>query len=423
MGNSASKRLGDYCQLRNGYAFKSGDFVDDGIPVVRISDIQDGGIDLTDTVKVKPKDDFEKFSVSKGDILIAMSGATTGKYGVFDSSQKAYQNQRVGCFVIKDKKQLDNRFLYFLISQLKAKIESEAYGGGQPNISASKIEDYKIDIPHLEDQIRIANILSKAEALISQCKESLRLLDEFLKSTFLEMFGDPVRNEKEWKEEKLFEVLTDIKAGWSPVCEDHPRDDESQLAILKLSAVTYGEFNPKANKKLKPETEVKKRIEPNKGDVLFSRKNTLDLVGATAFVFRDYPNLLLSDTIFKLEYDKSKVNGLFLWKLLSNGSVRTAIQKLATGSAGSMPNISQERLLSFKTILPPLKLQIQFAHIVEKTEALKAHYQSSLQELENLYGSLSQRAFSGKLVPLHEGAGGGELAMAAEPKMKYGKSY
>ncbi len=374
------------------------------IPSLGAEHLNDFGGFKFEKVKYVPKsffNDMTKGIITRGDILVVKDGATTGKVSLVDDSfpfEKAAINEHVFLLrVLKDRAY--NRYVFhFLKSPIgQIEIQKDFRGATVGGISRRFIDLIKLTIPPIQDQIRIANILSKAEALISQRKESLRLLDQFLKSTFLEMFGDPERNERGWSEIKLNEILIDIKAGWSPVCEDHPRENESQLAILKLSAVTYGEFDPNANKKLKPETEVKKRVEPNKGDVLFSRKNTLELVGATAYVLRNYPNLLLPDTIFKLEFDKSKVDGIFLWKLLSNKSVRGGMQKLATGSAGSMPNISQERLLSFKIILPPYKIQTKFAQIVEKTEALKAHYQTNLQELENLYGSLSQRAFKGEL--------------------------
>jgi restriction endonuclease S subunit len=113
-----------------------------------------------------------------------------------------------------------------------------------------------------------------------------------------------------------------------------------------------------------------------------------------ALLFKDYPNLLLPDTIFKIEYKPERINGIFLWRLLSNNHIRAQLTKLATGSAGSMPNISKKKLMALQIIVPPLKLQNHFARIVEQSQEVKEHYRASQQSLENLYQSLSQRVFS-----------------------------
>jgi type I restriction enzyme S subunit len=264
-------------------------------------------------------------------------------------------------------------------------------------LNSLHLKKITIPLPSLPDQLHIANLLNKAENLISQRKESIRLLDEFLKSTFLEMFGDPVRNEKGWTVNTMRSVINGIDSGWSPVCLNKPRIHEYEWAILKLGSVTYRKFNPKENKLLDQSITIKKEIVPQKGDLLFSRKNTYELVGATVFIFESYKRLLLPDTIFKINYLKDKVSGLYLWYLFNDLKFRKVIQSMASGAAGSMPNISKEKLGKLKISLPPIELQTQFAQIVEKTESLKTQFQQSLSELENLYGSLSQKAFRGEL--------------------------
>jgi type I restriction enzyme S subunit len=104
--------LGKYCTVRNGYAFSSDEFTNEGIPVIRISDVTETGATSDKAQRIKHDEKHERFSIKKNNILIAMSGATTGKFAKYLSDEKAYQNQRVGCFVIKDENQLDNDFLY-----------------------------------------------------------------------------------------------------------------------------------------------------------------------------------------------------------------------------------------------------------------------------------------------------------------------
>lgn len=390
------EKLGDHCIVKNGFAFKSKEFVESGTPVVRIADIRNDKVILENSAKIKPSNAYESYSIQEGAILIAMSGATTGKIGRFKESVKAYQNQRVGCFVTNEKT-LSNEYLYVLLRSYQTIIQAKAFGGGQPNISAKELESLMIPFPPLGDQIRIATLLSRVQVLIARRKDNLRLLDEFLKSTFLEMFGDPVRNEKGWKRQKLGDLLSAIEGGWSPKCESR-QANIGEWGVLKLGAVTHCKFVDSENKALPKNVKPKRDKEVKKGDLLFTRKNTYDLVAACAYVYETKPQIMISDLIFRLVIkDESILSPIYLWKLLINQSQRKNIQALAGGAAGSMPNISKQNLRKVLLPLPPINLQNQFASIVQRVESLRILYQQNLKELENLYGALSQKAFKGDL--------------------------
>lgn len=167
------KKLGEVCKLKNGYAFKSGNYESKGVPVIRISDINGGFVSSKNAVRVIPKDDYEDYHVEENDILVAMSGATTGKFGIYKSSEKAYQNQRVGKFKILDERILNNNFLFHQINSLKRQIEKDAYGGAQPNISSSKIEQMQIVVPPLSEQ---QAIVAKIEELFSELENGKQQL-------------------------------------------------------------------------------------------------------------------------------------------------------------------------------------------------------------------------------------------------------
>ena len=158
------KELGHVCKLKNGFAFKSTNYINEGIPVIRISDINGGIVSSNKAVRVDANNEYENYLIENNDILVAMSGATTGKFGIYRSTEKAYQNQRVGKFKILDENVLDNQFLFHQIHSLKRQIEKDAYGGAQPNISSNKIEQMAIAIPPLAEQ---QIIVSKIEELLS----------------------------------------------------------------------------------------------------------------------------------------------------------------------------------------------------------------------------------------------------------------
>lgn len=380
----------------------------EGNKIIRTTNFTNSGIIDYEKIVTRKIDENKvlKKHLKKGDVIIEKSGGSPKQpvgrvvYFDLDTDEKLLCNNFTAILRPNEKLVIPKFFFYqLLIAHYTGRtLKYQNKTTGIINLQLDKYLETKIDVPSLSNQLHIANILSKAESLIAQRKESIALLDEFLKSTFLEMFGDPVRNEKEWDINFLSSVFTGIDSGWSPVCLNKKRSNEKEWAVLKLSSVTYRKFNPTENKLLDQGVEIKKELVPKKGNLLFSRKNTHELVGATVFIFEDYERLLLPDTIFKINYINEKVSGLYLWFLFNDDKFRQVIQSLASGSAGSMPNISKEKLGKLKISIPPIELQAQFAQIVEKTEALKTQYQSSLQELENLYGSLSQKAFRGELV-------------------------
>ncbi|SET29839.1 type I restriction enzyme, S subunit [Nitrosomonas marina] len=165
--------FGDVAYLKNGYAFKSNAYLHEGTPVIRISDISDGEVSSKNSVRVDYTNDFDGFHVSKGDILIAMSGATTGKFGVYNSSKIALQNQRVGNIRPYSEEIINKKFIFYFLFSAKREIEKRAYGGAQPNISANKIETIPFLLPPLNEQKRI---VAKIEALFSELDKGIESL-------------------------------------------------------------------------------------------------------------------------------------------------------------------------------------------------------------------------------------------------------
>ena len=404
------ERLGNICIVRNGYAFKSEQFIHDGVPIIRISDINKNFVTSENAVRIKYSSVFENFKLSKGDLLIAMSGATTGKYGIYNSEEAGFQNQRVGCFVIKDLKKLNSRYLLQTLRFLKPVIERKAHGSGQPNISTKDIEDLEIPLPSLSTQIQIANILSKAEILIEQRKQSISLLDEFLKSTFLEMFGDPTSNKKKYPKAKIRDVVTEVKYGTSK-----PAEEEGKYPYLRMNNITTdGYWDLSKLKYINMGDDEKAKCVVRKGDLLFNRTNSKELVGKTA-VFNLDEEMIIAGYLIRLRF-KENINPYFVWGYLNSLHGKQTLLGMCKSIVG-MANINAQELQDIKIIIPPIELQNQFAAIVTKTEALKEQYKKSLQELENLYGSLSQQAFKGALTFKEEEEA--SLMMAAEPDVKY----
>ena len=165
-------KLSDLCRIENGFAFSSNDYKTQGIPLVRISNIIHNTIDITDCAYIEGVTD-NKFKISKGDLLIAMSGATTGKMGVYPFDETAYLNQRVGNIKILNKSLLSPDYRNTYMQSKVDEILKIAYGGAQPNISASVIGNFDFPLPPYKEQIRIVETVQRIFGQLDVITESL----------------------------------------------------------------------------------------------------------------------------------------------------------------------------------------------------------------------------------------------------------
>ena len=165
-------KLSDLCKIENGFAFSSDDYKSQGIPLVRISNITHNTIDITDCAYIEGITD-DKFKISKGDLLIAMSGATTGKMGVYPFDETAYLNQRVGNIKILNKSSLYPNYRNTYMQSKVDEILKIAYGGAQPNISASVIGNFDFPLPPYKEQIRIVETVQRIFDQLDVITESL----------------------------------------------------------------------------------------------------------------------------------------------------------------------------------------------------------------------------------------------------------
>ena len=335
--------------------------------------------------------EIDKYSYDCECVLVAGNGDLNVKYynGKFDAYQRTYIIES------KDKLKLNNQYMYYFLSKYIEKLRNNAIGGVIKYIKLNNLTDIIFPLPRLENQKKIVEVLDKAQSLIDKKREQIELLDELVKSRFIEIFGDIRINEKGWEEKEISNLLISIDSGKSFVCEGYERKGEYP-AILKLSAVTYGVYNPLENKALIDANEFIDNMEVKEGDLLFTRKNTPELVGMCAYVYKTTPNLMMPDLIFRLNTNEN-CNKIYLWKLINNEMFREKIKMISNGSAKSMSNISKQNLMKLKVPVPPIELQNEFAEFVTKTDSIRSKMEESLSELEDNFNSLMQRLFKGEL--------------------------
>lgn len=372
-------------------------FIEKGIPLVTSKNLINGKIDFSTCAYISEEDHAaisKRSKVDNGDILYAMIG-TIGN-PVIVNKYRDFSIKNVALFKFNNSN-VYNRYIYhFLNSEIaKKQLAKLSRGGTQKFVSLGNLRKLKIPLPQLSEQRRIASILDKADELRQKRQQAIVKLDQLLQATFIDMFGDPVSNPKGWDWVKVGDIVDEFIGGKNIECPD---ERESDYRILKVSAVTSKVYKPNESKFAPKYFEPNPLVIVKKGDLLFSRANTTELVAATAYVWETPENIVLPDKLWKFSIsNESKVNKLYLWDLFKNIEFRNELSKLSSGTSGSMKNISKGKLNELKMPLPPKDIQDKFAEFSTKLWMQIKTFDQSFDNLESLFKSLQNKAFSGTL--------------------------
>jgi len=382
-------KIGDKVDISNGYAFKSSKYVEQGIRVVRITNVQKGEIqdDNPKFYSSDTKEELKSYLINEGDILMSLTG-NVGRVGVFPKEFcPAYLNQRVARIRVKSQDLFQKYLFYMLNSEF---FERDAIfnssGIAQLNLSTKWVSEYKIPLPPLEQQKKIAAILDEADAYRQKTKALIEKYDELTQSLFLDMFGDPVRNPMRWKVVNFSDVgkLDRGKSKHRPrnapelLGGIHPLIQTGNLAncgvYLKEYTSTYSDIGLAQSKKW-----------PS-GTLCITIAANIAKTGILTF------DACFPDSVVGF-IPNQKTNNLYTLFWLS--FLQKILEETAPESAQKNINLGILRALDFP--LPPIELQNQFADSVQAIEAQKAQAQDSLAQAEDLFNSLLQRAFKGEL--------------------------
>ena len=384
-------KLEEVATFVNGYAFSSEKYEDKGIPIIRISDI-DEEIKLEDCICYPEKslEKLKEYTVKKGSLLIALSGATTGKMGVFNSDRIAYLNQRI-CSIFSKDKNLLQEYLIFYLKNLKEIILKNSYGGAQPNISSKWLEKRVIGIPSLTEQKEIVVILDKLVTIINKKKNQINLLEELVKSRFIEMFGEPIRNDKGWEIKKLGEVTNKISSGATPT-GGKENYEISGISLIRSMNVHNGYFEYKDLAYISNEQARQlKNVEVELEDIL------LNITGASIARNCLVPSNIIparvNQHVMIIRIKNKILNSIFLNNLFLNNVYKQKLINLGEANGATRQALTKIQIEKLEIILPPLSFQNEFAEFVTKTNKLKFEAEKSLKEMENLYESLMQKFF------------------------------
>lgn len=380
-------KISDCCIITNGFAFKSDKYVDrDGARVIRITNVQKGKI-VDNDPKFYPFDllkNLDAYKIFEGDILMSLTG-NVGRVGKFPKEMvPGYINQRI-CRIMPKDERLDVNYLFQLLNSDKFETEAmrNSSGAAQLNLSSKWLNNYEIPLPSLHIQKAIAAKLDKAQEIISYNQQLLEKYDQLTQSLFIDMFGDPVKNEKGWKKIKLGS-LANISSGSTP-----SRTNES-FYKGNIPWVKTGEVNGKIilDTKEKISQDALKRFSCKlypKGSLIiamYGQGKTRGQIGKLGIEATTNQACAVIPPSNKMNYEY-----LFTLLKFSYEDLRDL------GRGGNQPNLNAGLVKNYEVINPPNVLQNEFAKRIEKIEIQKQMAQESLAKSEELFQSLLKESF------------------------------
>ena len=289
-------------------------------------------------------------------------------------------NQQINAIIPNDK--VLPEYLAYCIYYNRPGLIELANAPVVPIINKRQFENFSVNIEeNIGQQGSIVTILKAVDRLIYYRHKQLQKLDELVKARFVELFG--MINE----DVSLSYYIASLNAGKSLAGEE-----ENPNKVLKTGAVTYDYFDATQIKNLPMDYEPQEGHRVKVGDVIISRMNTAELVGAAAYVWDVPEHIYLPDRLWRAEI-KETANPIFVWQVLIQRSTKKSIRRIASGTSGSMKNISKPGLLGIRVVKAPIKLQEQFAAFVEQTDKSKVAVQKALDEAQLLFDSLMQKYF------------------------------
>ena len=369
-GNTPSKKIKEYWNK-------------DEVPFITPPELKYEGINyITPSIFVSKIGAKQGRIISKNSICVCCIGSL-GKLGIL--KEDSITNQQINSLILKDKN-IDLLYLYFYLKTIKNNLESIASSTTVKIINKSSFEKIEISLPNLEIQKKISKKLELLENNIDFRKNQLNYLKELNKSLFTRMFGDIKTNDKNWEIKKLGEVVQ-TQYGTSKKATSIV----GKFPILRMNNITYsGEMDYKDLKYIELSDSEKEKFLLKKGELLFNRTNSKELVGKTGLFNLDIP-MAFAGYLIRIK-PSNLIHSKFLLFFMNSEFMKKLLYNKAKNIVG-MANINAKELEDFSIILPPIELQNKFAERVEKIEKLKFEIEKSIEIAQNLYDSLISKYF------------------------------
>lgn len=414
-------RLGNYLFLKNGFAFKSTDYVDKtegSFPIIRISNIDGKLASDESAVHIKSVNIANGFEIENGDLLIAMSGATTGKVGVYQGNEPAYQNQRVGNLKLLVDGLGSKGFRNHLVAFLSPDILKIAYGGAQPNISGSAIEDIEVNLPPLAEQHQIAAKLDVLLAQVDSIKTRLDVIPKILKRFRQSVLAAAVSGKltEDWRvESNYFEPPQLIDWKWSKTPSSWKVLYYPELVCSRLGKMLDKAKNSGVPTKYLGNINVRwfEFDLTNTQEILVSEKEQIELslkVGDVLICEGGEPGRCAvwktdnkEPIIFQKALHKANVGEKIIpeWLVfnLKNDCDNKSIEQLFTGT--TIKHLTGKALMKYPLRIPPIDEQNEIVRRVEQlftyADQIEQRVKDAQARVNHLTQAILAKAFRGEL--------------------------
>jgi type I restriction enzyme S subunit len=387
---------------------------DEGYPMLSARNVQEEAVHFDDYRLVSPSafaSEHKRTKIQPGDVLLTIVGAI-GRTAVVRGEQQFVLQRSVA--VIGELQGVEPRFLSkaFLNPSFQQWLNDNAKGTAQKGIYLKRLASAQIAIPPLPEQRRIVAKIDSLSAKSGRARDQLDHIPQLVKKYKQAILAAAFRGEltREWRNAKsetvawtettAGKIIQDIVAGKNLRCEERP-PAANEIGVLKVSAVTWGSFNPQATKTLPKKFVPSELTRVRPGDFLISRANTIELVGAVVIVAETPPNLFLSDKVLRL--GMAEENKPWMLWFLRSPQGRAAIEESSTGNQLSMRNLSQAALREIVVPLPNRDEQREIVRRIETAFAwidrLAAEATSARKLIDTLDQAVLAKAFRGELVP------------------------
>ena len=382
------KKLGDIATYINGYAFKPEQRGSEGLPIIRIQDLTGNAYDLGYYDGDYPK----KIELNDGDVLISWS-ASLGVY--LWNRGKALLNQHI-FKVVFDKVEIDKFYFMYAVEYNLDKMSLKTHGATMKHITKKDFDNVVIPYPDLDYQKEVSYRLTSLKGIIEKYQKQLESLDELVKARFVEMFGDPVLNDKSWQVIKLGELCSKICSGNTPKGGSDNYTKEGIMFFrsqnvwknrLELDDIVY--IDEATHEKMK-ETSL------NYGDILITKTGRINTenssLGRSALFLGKNGSANINGHVYLVRINSELVNRHFVLQILISPQYRDLIRRVCVGGIDKR-QLNQNHIYDFPIIVPPLELQNKFASFVEEIDKSRSRIQKSLEASQELFDSLMQEYF------------------------------
>lgn len=377
--------IGDVCTTTQGVqitkANTSDELYDGGYRYLYIADfISDKKLSFVD-------DKFETKKVTEHDLVMANTGSPgrvfKGKSGILSNN----------LFRITFDENIVNRdYLYLILSSdiFQSHLQQQMKGGIQKHLGHKTISRQTVPLPPQEEQKKIADILDAADSLRQKDQQLVEHYDRLSQSLFLELFGVPNNNVHNFELGTIRELVSTVNYGTSAKAQV-----DGEYSYLRMNNITYqGYMNFESLKRIDLSEKDKEKYLARKGDILFNRTNSKELVGKTG-LFDKEEAMVLAGYLIRVRTNE-KANPYYIWRFMNTVYCKTLLNHMCKSIVG-MANINAQELQNIKILIPPIELQNEFEMKVKDIEQQKSLAQQSLQKSNDLFNSLLQRAFKGEL--------------------------